>query len=400
VKTIPWNRSDVIEQIRERIWTHLSPTATSQNLALDASRLLQMPEQDVMALARVQFMMSPEVGEFLDDVPHRVRRLTTTTAHDEERSSERIRGAIQWPASITGQLSTGQPNLYVTRPARRAYQTPENALLAFTLNQVAETGRAIGWQGTKATAGTISTRAASAERWRSHRSIQQIDPTLPSQRELARIGHGRNRRRYAKTQSAFKVWQQLLRARDPNHLRSLIERRALVASDDPVLFEILCTFDVLDCLTSSGWQGDELRTFQGGLRRVLYQGDRKLTLWYQQVPHALSQGSLYRGIQQAHGLQAGALRPDLVLHLEDHGTGRWLLVECKLGETRTAEDSARASLSDLLAYRRAFEPALGNQARYGLGIAWGQGLEPSPHQEVMLSTQDQIATAINSFTAA
>jgi hypothetical protein len=50
-------------------------------------------------------------------------------------------------------------------------------------------------------------------------------------------------------------------------------------------------------------------------------------------------------------------------------------------------------LFDLLAYRRAFTILLDDQpGPYGLGIAWGEALEPNAGVEIMLATLD---TAIN-----
>jgi len=178
MRTVPWDRDQVIREIRNRIWTHLSPTLAPQALALDASKLLQVPEHDLQALARLQFMTSDEVCDFLAELPLLLRSLNSTTTHDEERSFKRLRGPIQWSATIAGRLATGQPQLYVTRPARRAFQTPENALLAFTLFQVASEGKAIGWQGSKGGVGAvINARTTTADRWRSHRAINEIDPT-------------------------------------------------------------------------------------------------------------------------------------------------------------------------------------------------------------------------------
>jgi len=77
----------------------------------------------------------------------------------------------------------------------------------------------------------------------------------------------------------------------------------------------------------------------------------------------------------------------------------WLLVECKLGEKRTVQDSARAALLDLLAYRRAFDSRLTGQHLYGLGIAWGAELDPNPAEEIMLCTHDRLHLAIEAFAA-
>jgi hypothetical protein len=70
------------------------------------------------------------------------------------------------------------------------------------------------------------------------------------------------------------------------------------------------------------------------------------------------------------------------------------MVEVK-GGARPVEDSARAAVSDLLAYRRAFASVLTKKDYpYGLGIAWGAELHPSIESEVVLTTPDNMAAAL------
>jgi hypothetical protein len=71
-----------------------------------------------------------------------------------------------------------------------------------------------------------------------------------------------------------------------------------------------------------------------------------------------------------------------------------VVVEAKLGITRSVEDSARAALQDLLGYRRAFDEVLAQQdGPYGLGLAWGADLAAS-EDEILLCSPDQIGQAL------
>jgi len=90
------------------------------------------------------------------------------------------------------------------------------------------------------------------------------------------------------------------------------------------------------------------------------------------------------------------LRPDVVLQWTDPDHhNRWLLVECKLSESMKVGHAARQALGDLLAYRRRFDAALtGTGDPYGLGVAWGEGLDPAIGTEVVLCTPDTLAEAV------
>ena len=68
------------------------------------------------------------------------------------------------------------------------------------------------------------------------------------------------------------------------------------------------------------------------------------------------------------------------------------------GLERKVEYSARAAALDLLGYRRAFSPALANQAEpYGLGYVWGSDLTPAIDSEVTLCTPDTLSEALTAL---
>src|SRR5687768_8552206 len=129
MRDVPWDHAVQIARLRDRIWLHLTPSADVQTLLLEAGALLQMRESDILTLGQVHFLLSDEVGALIADLPHLLRRLANTTELEEERSTERIRGTILWAQTISARATSGLRHAYVTAPARRAYQTPENELL-------------------------------------------------------------------------------------------------------------------------------------------------------------------------------------------------------------------------------------------------------------------------------
>jgi hypothetical protein len=123
---------------------------------------------------------------------------------------------------------------------------------------------------------------------------------------------------------------------------------------------------------------------------------RRLGLYYQHSPGALSRGSIYREIQKAHSFEStGGLIPDLVLQIRSGGTTRWLLIEVKGGPKRRVAHNARAAVRDLLSYRRAYAPVLdGQEGPYGLAYAWGSDLKPTSDAEVTVCTPDTLEDAL------
>jgi hypothetical protein len=199
-----------------------------------------------------------------------------------------------------------------------------------------------------------------------------IDP-----RRIARINTGRFQRRYRPVLDAWNHYNDLVGRLDRSSIRRAVETYGIISRSDPTLFELCCTFDILATLSDLGWRFGRLGLLGGSVHFHARRDGDELQLVYQATPQHLRDRSQYAMVQKTHGIPAGNLRPDLVLrHLAGTGKPRWLLIEVK-GGTRPIEDSARAALYDLLAYRAAFARALSDAPQpYGLGIAWGADLAP------------------------
>jgi hypothetical protein len=399
VRTLQWSRSDLIAEIRRDLWRHLTPAASIEDELLEAAALLQVTPQELRTLGRLQFLISKELGELLDQLPFLVRRLATTTASEEEWSTERIRGAIQWGRTLGVRQATGIPHLYVTSPARRAYQTPENELLVTVLDATVRLGRQTGWHRSESPdiGKIISSRVAQAERWLSTRALLEVERRPITATKLARIRSGRHRRRYETALDAYDRYRELAERLDRSAIRNAVESYGVVSRDDATLFELVCTFRTIGTLNDLGWKLDRLGLFGGSLRLTGRRAHEHLEITYQQTPAKLGHGSLYYAIQKAHAIGPGSLRPDLVIRHERAGNVAWLLIEAKGGE-RPVESSARAAAYDLLAYRAAYARTLDLQGSpFGLGIAFGAELEPSSTSAVMLCTPDNLQLALARF---
>ena len=398
MESVRWSRPVAINSIRDDVWRYVTGAAQEErDIVLEAAALLRMPATEVRTLAYLHFVLSDEVASLLEQMPLLVRRLATTTTREEEWSAERVRGPIQWATTFGARAATGLPNLYVTAPARRAFQTPENEVLVFALDKVAEMGRRTGWHRSNSPeVGTqVRDRVADATRWLWTRMLGEVERRPISPMTLSRVRAGRNRRRYQAALDVFGLYQRFVARLDRSAVRSAIEQHALVSSRDDVLLELISLFRVEQALRSSGWHVTLPGLVRGGKILEAVRGGQGLELFYQHSPGALTAGSIYRDIQAAHTFRGtGGLIPDMVMRIRSGDETRWLLIEVK-GVKREVADSARAAIQDLLAYRRAFDPVLGRSAGpYGLGIAWGASLAPSIDSEVCLCSPDTVQTAL------
>jgi hypothetical protein len=399
MRDLTWDRTEAIRRLRGDIWRYVTKASTTdEDHLLWAAALLQMPAAEVRYLAQLQFILSEPVGRLLEQMPLLIRRLTTTTNTEVEISAERIRGAIRWSETFAQRAATGLPHVFVTAPTRRAFDTPENETLAFALHAIAEFGRRTGWDNasTPGPAQLVTARVAEATRWRQARALIDVPAQPPAPTTLARVRTSRNRSRYQSALDVVELYQRYIARLDRDAIRDAIEHHALVASRDSVLLELRCAFDTVRALDQLGWTTTPTGLLQPPHILQAHKQQRRLDLYYQRAPTALSSGSLYRETQKAHSFAStGGLIPDLVLRVRSAGATRWLLIEVKGGPKRSVADNARAGALDLLAYRRAYAPVLDKQdGPYGLAYAWGRGLEPTTGAEVTMCTPDTLKDAL------
>src|SRR5262249_34161324 len=150
-----------------------------------AAAMLGWPDGDVTELAALQFLLSAEVRDFVHQLPELARRLSTTSVHDEERGTERIRGAINWGQTMSARLANGDPRLHVTTRFERAYQPPENELLVHVLDAMVRLGTAPGWAKPhlrSEPATTIRDHLTEAKRWQNTSMLTPIKRVPPTPR--------------------------------------------------------------------------------------------------------------------------------------------------------------------------------------------------------------------------
>lgn len=395
----PWLRREVVGELRDRIWLYLSPANTPSEVRLIAARLLHLGASDLRRLAAAHFLASAEVDAFLASLPDLVRRLSTTSAVTEESRPDRVRGPVLWPVTVGRRAATGVQHLYVTAPPQRAFQTPENQMVAFLLATIGRLADEVPWgqENQGATATAIRRKARTADYWANARPLVTLTGTEPDARTRMRIRGSRKAHHYRFAVETYELYRELISPGSVGALQRVIESRGLATRSDGVLFELLTLFRTLDVLVDLGWRVPRLRLMRNGFRTVARRGNRTLELSYQRVPSSLRLGSTYTAALGRHGLlDTSGLRPDLVLRLRGHDSS-WLLIESKTGLSRTVGESIRAALVDLLAYESAFSNVLEKvKDPIGLGIAWGADLNPV-HGRIMLCTIDRLRVGLQLF---
>jgi hypothetical protein len=406
MRSLSWRAVDQVARAKRDIWRYLVPSVSAHKTLLDAGALLQMRSGDVLDLASVHFLLSEPVSNLVSELPLLLRQLAPTTELEVEQSAERLRGPVSWGRTFAARGASGNRYMYVTTPARRAFDSPENELLVIVLDAVTTEATRIGWVGRGGEAASvIGQHARAARHARESHMLRGLRAHPLRPRQLSRIKSGRFARRYRSAIDAYELLRQVLQRLDRGSVKELVENHALAIAEPGTLFEVVSTFDVLEQIEKHGWRATRtLGLIRGRLRFAAERGEERLDLWYQSVPRSFRTASRYVATLDRHDFEKHSvrpLRPDLVLRRRSANGDRWLVVEMKMGDVtnggRGVADSARSALVDLLAYRRDFDAVLSlTPEPYGLGLVWGAELEWA-EGEVMLVTPDKLSSSLAAF---
>ena len=257
MQDVVWDRAAAIQRLRHDVWRYITRASRDDDDALvNAAALLQMPVAHVRHLAHLQFVLSDEVGRLLHGMPALSRRLTTTSEPERMVSAERIQGPIRWGETFAERASTGVPHAFVTAPTRRAFDTPENRVLVFALDAVAEFGARTNWHrgDTAGPPAVVRARVDGAVRWRQARSLRDLPHAVPTPALQARVRARRSFRRYQHAMDVVDLHRRYVRRLERDALRAAVEQHALIARELSVLVELECLFAALRALREGGWR--------------------------------------------------------------------------------------------------------------------------------------------------
>jgi hypothetical protein len=146
---------------------------------------------------------SPEADTLLDHMHEIVRAMAIATTSHPVRTNE-VRGPILWSETISARTSSpGAGNVFICSSPVKAYDTPENRVLAHALTRIRDAAQAIERHPAEPTAGTLSRRArhngTRAARALEHRTLGGLDRKKPHGRDVkaARSGSRKHRYRFA-----------------------------------------------------------------------------------------------------------------------------------------------------------------------------------------------------------
>jgi hypothetical protein len=132
----PEARASLLDDVRSWLPAFLSSAATEQyDPAGDVRELLGLDEGDLRRVVAVHLCLSEPVRAFLAALAAGLRRPITSSERPPV-VGQAVRGAVDWGATMRQRAVGAATAVYVTRPAQRIFDVPENRALAWLVRSL------------------------------------------------------------------------------------------------------------------------------------------------------------------------------------------------------------------------------------------------------------------------
>jgi hypothetical protein len=317
-------RDKLLGEVRARLPAFLHRGATEQHdPAGDIKELLNLEERDLQWVISVHLCLDEAVLRFGEQLREGLRNPITSSIRPPE-VSQSVRGPIDWSATVARRaLEAGNPALFVVRPARRIFDTPENQALAWLIARLqaavqqaapaaedaGEDEEAAGWYQ-RIERLSVQLQLARRVQW-----LRGVPAELPTPQTLKRLKAARSAF-YAEVIPA--AIESILRLRTPSEqeLTDVLCRRYFRPKETWRLFEVAIALRLAREFAGKSLEPRKTRLLVGAGRaayaRYGLADGGEVALMYQAWPRSSGE-SLRAGTASRHGFKPGTSRPDLFI---------------------------------------------------------------------------------------
>lgn len=394
-------RAVMLSEVQALLPGFLSAASVERDGPVNAAvELLGLPESDLRRVLAVHMMLAHPVRELVASLPIGIRRPLTSSLRPRV-AGHTVTAGIDWAATARHR-ATSSPlgDIWVTRPASRIFDIPENRALAWVLRMLEERGAvavpplgdAPGDWGQE-----IQSMAAAVHRARHVAWLEGIPATWPGDDAYLRLNADRMGFYRLRVADAARHLRHLLIAPSADDIVEALSQRYFEPKQDWKLFEIAVLLRITAALSAVGRRVSPTRLFHDSKSRpfAVYRATptRDIRVWYQTWPPTTQPSELYDAIQH-YQFPSGSTRPDIVIELVDHGRAdRAFLLELKASASSSYLSSG---LAQLLGYLRD-RPRLLSAPASGWLVAppsTSYVSKPAGNRSLWVTSADDVARAI------
>ena len=345
-------REALLDEVRYHLPAFLSSGAVEREDPIgDVGELLNLRAADLRRVVAVHIGLSAQLTAFAAGLPTGLRRPITSSTRPRV-VTQAVRGSIDWGATVRLHATTAATGLYVVRPARRVFDTPENRALAWALQRLEAELSAVapslevaasGWTG------RLQTNLRAIQSARRHPWLREVPPERPDPSTLKRLAAARTLFYKLLLPEVLRAMRRWMDAPSPSDITELLCSRYFEPSRNWQLFEVVVALRLARAFADVS-TGKRRGRLLAGTGRAPFAGYRlpdggEIFLWYQTWPHAAG-ASIHTSARQRHSISSGETRPDIVI--ERRGVSPMLTI-LELKATRSASYLGQG-LSQLLSY--------------------------------------------------
>lgn len=353
----PALRLVMLSEVQSLLPAFLSAAADERGGTLAAAEeLLNLPKSALRRVLAVHVMLSSPVRELVAELPSGVRRPLTSSVRPRI-AGRTVTSGIDWAATARHR-ATASPlgDIWVTRPANRIFDIPENRALAWVLRTLEERGslavppgvRKAGVWGEEIRTMTGTVRKARQTAW-----LEGVPSAWPGEESYARLRADRMGFYQTRVTNAARYLRQILVAPSAEDIVKALSERFFEPSQDWKLFEIAVLMRITRVLGEFCERVGKARQFgesgRGPFALFRINRDREVRLWYQSWPPSSAPSELGDAVKH-YKMSNGGNRPDIVIELVEAGTSvRVIILELKASDSGSYLSSG---FSQLLGYLR------------------------------------------------
>jgi hypothetical protein len=233
---------------------------------------------DYESLIRLHFVLRPDVVDFVEALPQRLRNVKTQTKHTTRTTRGRIDGRVDWSATIRRRHSTNprDTSLFVCQNRSESYDIDENVVLKQLLSVIYTTlkdceqylRREYEWV---------------TDRWREN--LELVDTMIDLFERNVHVTRIRNPKEYEPTE---RMLQRAAESREPVYreavdllrtyrsslageedaIRELLNETAITPNDEETLLELFVLFRFIETIEEVEDEEFRLRTIESGSQEV------------------------------------------------------------------------------------------------------------------------------------
>lgn len=293
------NREDLIAQLSEDVLTYVMHGSFPEDHFAEEITPVALDERfyDYEMLVRLHFILDPDVVEFVESLPNRLRDIKTQTKRTSRESRGGIDGRINWSETIKRRhsRSPGNTALFVCENRSENYDIDENivlkrllALIYTTVDECEEyLNQDYEWVTERWKQGKdlVQTMRDVFERNVHVTRIRRPKVYEPTPRMFQRASTSRNEI-YREASRLLNKYERTLNG-DEQAIRELLDRTAITPDDDETLFELFVLFRYIEAIEDRLEERFRLRTIESGSQEVanLSDDDVEIVIYHDNSAH-------------------------------------------------------------------------------------------------------------------